>query len=232
LKSKLTVISNGIEAEKIFGAKPDKEKLKKKYKLGKFNIIYVGRIWVEKSLNVVLDSFKLVQEKIPESRLIIVGDGPEKENLVHQTQELGLEKKVVFTGKIEHEKLIKSGIIKVCDIFVTASKTENQPLTVMEAMASSLPIIGVKKLGLIELIKNNENGYLARPDDPKDISKYIIKLFQDKRLREKMGKKSLNLIKKHSIKKTGDRLEKLYSKVSLIPKYNLFNIYLRPLKFS
>ena len=88
------------------------------------------------------------------------------------------------------------------------SKTENQPMTILEAMACGLPIVGVDMLGVPELVKGN--GFIAKPDDYRKVAEHIINILVDGSLRKKLSKKSLDHAKDYSIEAVVDQTEKLY----------------------
>ncbi|MBN1503129.1 glycosyltransferase [Candidatus Woesearchaeota archaeon] len=212
LKKQVKIISNGIDLSEIQSNSVGKN-IKGKYGLGEINLLYFGRISVEKSIDVLIEAFRVVLLSFPQTKLVIIGDGPYFRKLKSRIKEYQLDNNVVLTGRIQHEKLINSGIIKACDIFISASKTENQPVSVMEAMAFGLPLVGVKKLGMAELIADKVNGFLCTPDDPVDIAKNIIEMIKDKNLREQMGFNSLKLIREHSLETTINQLTRTYTNI-------------------
>jgi glycosyltransferase involved in cell wall biosynthesis len=177
------------------------------------NLITVGRISVEKSLDIAFQAFRIILIYHPEIKFIIVGDGPYKNQLEKIVNKFNLKEKIIFTGTIPNKKLIKENYYRSGDIFVTASKTETQGICIMEAMAFGLPIVAVKAKASPEIIKHNQNGFLANPDDSVDIAKYINKLIKNPELRKKFGKNSLKQIKEHSIKNVVDELEKIYQEL-------------------
>lgn len=212
LETRTKVISNGINLNK-FNLQPNRE-IVSKYELNndKVNLIYVGRVSVEKSLDVVIKAINKINNH--NFKLTIIGSGPDSDKLKNLTKKLNLEKKINFIGQIPHDTLINSGLLKSADIFVTASKTENQPVSIMEAMAAGLPTVSVKALGIPELVKHKQNGFLAEPDNTQEIGSYLEKLISDQQLREKMAQKSLQLIKKHSLDNVAKQLTKTYKSVS------------------
>lgn len=106
------------------------------------NIIFsVGRLSKEKSFDVCVRTIALVSRKIPDVCWVLVGDGPERENLENLADELGIKKNVLFLGKIPHNELLHSDLFKRSKFFLTASTTENQPVTIIEAMSFGLPIV-------------------------------------------------------------------------------------------
>src|SRR5205823_1625613 len=90
---------------------------------------------------------------------------------------------------------------------------ELQSLVTMEAMATGLPVVGADAVALPHLIHDNENGFLFTPGDEKDLAKKLLRLIQDKELRLRMGKKSLEIIKEHDIDNVIIHVENVYKQV-------------------
>lgn len=212
LETKTKVISNGIDLDK-FKSDSNRE-IVNKYSLNnkKVNLIYLGRVSVEKSLDVVIKAINKIS--FDNFKLTIIGSGPDIKKLKALVDKLGLKNKVNFTGPIPHQTLINSGLLKAADILVTASKTENQPLSIMEAMASGLPIVSVKALGIPELVRHKQSGFLAEPDNIDELAIYLEKIITDQNLREKMSQKSLQLIKRHSLDNVAKQLIKTYRSIA------------------
>jgi len=206
-KKEIKVISNGIYLDKFDNSKS--KRIKKEYKKeGKF-FLFVGRIAHEKNVFFLLDSFRPVIKQEPKTKLLIVGDGPQFKKLKRKVNEYSLEKNIMLLGKIPHKKLIKSGIYGACDAFITASKTENQPMTVLEAQANGLVCIGLNKRGIPDLIKNNINGFTTEEKE-KEFSEAILKVIRDDKLVKKMKKATLKEIENHKMSKIIDTWEENY----------------------
>lgn len=194
--------------EPKFLSEKAKNTLKKKYGLKEEVILHFGRLSYEKNVDLLIKSFSLIRKTNPDVSLLIIGDGPAKKNLLKLAKKLKLEKDVVFTGFMDHQTLVTSGILSVGDIFATASTMENNPMAVLEAMACGLPIVGVSQAGLIELVSGN--GFLVKPGDLKELSQKIEQILLDAKLAEKMSKSSFMLVKKYSIDKTTAQLLHFY----------------------
>jgi len=210
LKAKVVFLSNGLALD----AFSSKEKYNKKAKL-----LHVGRLSFEKNVDVIIKSVAILKKEFPDIRLDIVGDGPALKSLKLMIQKLELEKNIRFLGRKEHIKLNK--IYKEHDIFITASTVETQGVVILEAMASGLPIIGVKKLAIPDLVKNNVNGYVTKPFDEQEMSEKIRILYKDSKLREDFGKNSAELVKGHDVKKVIEKLEKIYFEYKIIKNKNI-----------
>jgi len=111
-------------------------------------------------------------------------------------------------GRVNHQDLPGSGLYEVSKAFVTASASENQPLTIIEAMAKRLPIIGVSARGVTELI--NGNGLLALTGDKNDLANKIYQLISDETSRKKMSIRSAEMSQDYSLTKATGKLLELY----------------------
>lgn len=209
-EKQVSYLPNGVALEQPkFLSEKAKDNLKKKYGLKTKVVLHFGRLSQEKNVDLLIKSFHLLAKKYPDVSLLIVGDGPAKNNLVKLTKKLGLEKQVVFTGFIDHQKLISSGFLSIGDLFASASTMETNPMAVLEAMMFGLPIVGVKQAGMIELVTTN--GFLAPAGGIKEITLCIEKVLYNKTLAQKMQKSSLEFVKTYSIDKVTQKLIDFYS---------------------
>ena len=183
VKRNVHIIPTGIQIEK-YSRDYSLDKINNLKKILNINdeavLIFVGRLGLEKSVDFLIENHKKINAK-----LLIIGDGPECENLKNLVKRLKLEDKVIFTGKVPLKDI--SLYYKIGDIFVTASKTETQGLTVIEALASSLPVVAINDDSFIGPIKNEYNGYLF--NDKKEYVNYVNDLINDK---NKLTRLSIN----------------------------------------
>jgi len=208
LSKNIKVISNGIDF-KIFDNSKWKEVKNKYNKNGKL-LLFIGRVAPEKNIIYLLNCFSKVVKKIPSTKLIIIGDGASMKDAIKRIHELKIKKNVILTGRIDYDKLIKSSIFKACDLFVTASVTENQPMTVLEAQINGLVCVGINFRGMKDLIQNGYNGYLTEEKNPNEFSQKIIKLLSDAKLLNKMKKNTLKMIKADEMSKVIEIWEETY----------------------
>ena len=189
VKRNVHIVPTGIEVEKYSKKYSDEVigKLKEKIGIKKedINLIFVGRLGLEKSVDFLINNHKNIVKKHPNCNLIIIGDGPERENLEKLVKKNKLENNVFFTGKVPLSDI--GMYYHLGSIFVTASKTETQGLTVLEALAASLPVVAIKDESFIDPIKDNYNGYLFTDD--KDYVNYINNLLDNS---DKLNKMTLN----------------------------------------
>ncbi len=209
-KNKILVISNGIDLTK-FSPLNEGSYLKKRYGLPeKITCLFVGRLDKEKNIDVFLKAVALIKHKL-DFHTVVVGKGAEEEDLKNLAQELGISDCVTFTGYLPEEDL--HNIYKVGDVFIMPGIAELQSLVTMEAMACGLPVIGANAVALPHLIHDQRNGFLFEPGNEKDLADKLYIILQNKELREKMSKESLEMIKEHDVDRVMDRTEEAYREV-------------------
>ena len=166
LKKKPVILPNPIDTGFFTPALPDaKARLKKRYAITGRSLVFLGRLSYEKSIDRVISIFAEISAKLPDIRLMIIGDGPEREKLEKQAKRLKVEKGVIFTGILRGQALLEA--LQANDVFITASESENQPLTMLEAQAVGLPLVAVAAGGLPEIVRDGTNGRLFRPGNDK-----------------------------------------------------------------
>ena len=209
LKCPATLMSNGID--RIEFRSPEAIRaFRESMGIRAFAFIYVGRVSPEKSLDIVIRAFRRVVRKRPDTKFVVVGNGPADEVLDQQIAELGLSENVIRTGRIERDKLMSENYPLLGDAFVTASKTENQPVSLLEAMAFGLPMIGPRAKGIPELVCDGEDGIIFEPDDVGELAKAMMSLVEDSELRSAMSAAALRNASEHRIDKIGEQLEGIY----------------------
>ena len=147
-------------------------------------LLFAGRLGKEKNLAFLLRAFKRLLSYHDTARLIIAGDGPQRQTLQRYAAELGIVPCVVFTGLLERKRLID--LYKQA-LFVFASKTETQGLVLVEAMMAGSPVIAVGKMGVLDVVHPGETGILVEEDED-EFALACRRLLEDKAEREKMGK--------------------------------------------
>jgi glycosyltransferase involved in cell wall biosynthesis len=168
---KISVITNGVDNE-VF--KPlDKEQCRKTLGItssGKA-ILFVGNLVRGKGIEDLVDAFSGMSERIGDSRLMIIGDGPLKNSLKRRIDKAGLKGKVNFTGKQRHDSIPLW--MNACDVFCLPSHNEGCPNVVLEAMACGAPIVATNVGGIPELIVPGIDGELVPAREPKALSAAI-----------------------------------------------------------
>jgi len=195
------IISNGINLEKF--EKISREKSRKGFGLKKeLIILYVGTLKKIKGVKYLIEAFNEIKDK--NIFLWIIGDGEEKENL----KKISKNKNMIFLGKKENKEI--PNFMKSADIFVLPSLSEGFPNSILEAMASGLPIISTKTKGIPEIVKK-ENGILVPIRNSQEIKYSLIELLKSPKKREYFSNNNLKEIKNYSWEKVCNQLERVYS---------------------
>jgi sugar transferase (PEP-CTERM/EpsH1 system associated) len=173
---KVMVIRNGIDLEN-FRFVPRNVKVKGKH------AVHVARLCISKDQSTLLRAARQVLDVEPDFRLTLVGDGPDREALLALKESLGLGEAVSFLGERRnvHEYLSKA------DLFVLSSIEEGIPLTILEAMATGLPVIATEVGGNPEVVIPNDTGFLVPPRAPKLLADAILDLVRNPNRAQCMG---------------------------------------------
>jgi len=172
-------------------------------------VLFIGRLAKEKSVDIIINSMKELIVKIPNCKLLIIGDGPERENLESLVLELGIEKSVVFTGEKPWEEIGR--YYQMGDVFVGASLTETQGLTFTEAMAAQIPVVAKYDKNLDDLIQDKINGRIFHKDE--DLAGILYEVLMDKEECVTMVKNAYVGIEPLSSTFFGENVEKVYMEV-------------------
>ena len=182
------IIPTGIELERFYTENIDKKKLasiKRKEKITKddFIAIFIGRLAQEKNVVFLLDVMKDLVPSLPKLKLLIVGDGPDYDLYKEIIEKDHLENNVIMTGKVAWEEV--PYYYHLSDIFLTASHTETQGLTVIEAMASSVVPICIEDESFKNTVIDGLNGRIF--NNEKECKEIITELYNDNELTKKLS---------------------------------------------
>ena len=158
LKNKFTVIPTGIDLEAYRTASG--QKIRKKRNWGNDTVmVSVGRLAPEKNWPLLLQATALVLKDFPKFRLVLIGDGQDRNNLEGLAKELRIRRRVTFTGALPFAET--PAYMKAANLFGFASITETQGLATLEAMAAGLPSVAVDASGTRDILKHGRQGYLV-----------------------------------------------------------------------
>lgn len=205
------IVPTGIDVEKFYREKNPKLNVsKKRMELGlevdDFVILFVGRIGTEKNIDLLLSAMRSLVGVSSSIKLLIVGDGPDLEGYQKYVLKNHLEKQVIFTGKVPWDKI--SEYYLIADVFTTASHTETQGLTVIEAMAASLPVVCIDDESFTDTVIHNLNGMIFR--NKREYRKCILALFQDRNLLSRLSSQARISAETHSSKYFAEQIIDVY----------------------
>ncbi|MBN2501375.1 MAG: glycosyltransferase [Anaerolineales bacterium] len=173
-------------------------------------LVYVGRMAPEKNLKFLLQAFAGVHAAYQKARLLLVGGGPNLERLRDGVRESGLEAAVQFAGIVPYADI--PAYMHMADAFVTASVTEVHPLTVIEAMAAGLPVLGITSPGVGDIVEDSVNGFLS-PNDLAAFTAKLARLVSEHELREKLSQGASETAQAYAIERTSQILLEKYQSV-------------------
>lgn len=145
----------------------------------------------------VLRAFALIQQKVPGAVLTIVGDGSQRQALEKLKTELAL-RQTSFTGRVEHEEIFRH--YSDADVFLNASRIDNQPLSILEAFACGLPVVTTGAGGIPDVVTDGETAFMVPVDDCEALAARAIELLADRNIATTMIQKA----RKESLKYTWD----------------------------
>jgi len=204
LKRPKIVIPNGIDLKEF---NPQVKKIKK-FLDGKINILFLGRIEERKGLAYLLRACKILEKKVKNFRLIVVGEGPLKADLKNwaiknNLQNVAFEEKTVVRDA--------SSYFNTCDIYCTpAIFGESFGIVILEGMACGKPVVAFDNEGYKELLTGKRGGILVKNRSYKELANVLEKLIKSKKLRKKIGERALKEVKEYSWEKVADRVLDFY----------------------
>ena len=207
------IVPTGIEIERFYKENVNSkevEEIKKELKIKKddFVILFVGRLAQEKNIDFLIKAHNKIANKNKKCKLVIVGSGPDYDKYINLSSDLHLNNNVIFTNAIPWEEM--PNYYNIADVFVTASQTETQGLTVIEAMAASLPVICIEDESFSNIVINHLNGRTFI--DEEGYIKAVLETINNKKEFEKMKEQARKTSESHSLN---------YFAESVLDVYNL-----------
>ena len=212
VESHIEVVPNGVDLKRFHTATPH-SRSEFGYKEKDILLVYAGRIAPEKNLEFLLQSFAGVSQVVPNAHLLILGGGQKEHEdaTMPLPERLGIQDRIQFFGLIPYEEL--PAYLSMCDAFVTASVTEVHPLSVIEAMASGLPVLGIDSPGVGDSVTDGETGLLAASAEIAPFTAKLTQLCLNHALRKKMGIAAREASKQYDIKRTAKIMLKHYDRL-------------------
>jgi len=159
-----------------------------------------------KNIPTVIEVFSEVRKRVP-SKLVMVGDGPEKASAEHQARELGLQRDVLFLGNQD----MMEELLPLADVFLLPSSSESFGLVALEAMSAEVPVVASNVGGLPEVVKHGVTGYLHDPANHSGMVESVLRLLTDEPRRRAMGRRGRKVAsERFSVDEMVDRYIRVY----------------------
>ena len=166
------VIPNAVDTGAVPAARRDRDRP---------ILVTVGRLKAPKDYLTLVRSLALLRPGSADA--LIVGEGPDRSELEAEIRQLGIGERVHLLG----ERRDVPELLADADVFVLSSASEGMPVSVLEAMAAGLPVVGSRVGGVPELVVDGETGLLVEPGDPDELAAAIGRLLADRELRRRLG---------------------------------------------
>jgi glycosyltransferase involved in cell wall biosynthesis len=200
------VVYNGIDIDRFTNGSRKQER-------SSIVIGTVARLHYYKGIDILIEAFKTLNELIPDAELHIIGDGPERPMLEKMSERLMLNDRITFHGSVKKTEDIVTFLSNL-DIFVLPSRIEGFGLSLIEAMAMKVAVIGSAVDGIQEIIDDTKTGLLFITEDASDLSKKIALLAGDPALRKRLADAGYTkTVEEYSIRKTIDSTASIYREV-------------------
>lgn len=202
------VIPNGINVDRFDRSAIPAEEIRKQYGVNAEDLLIgtVGRLSVEKNQKLLIEAAKKLCARDPRIKVMIIGEGPEDEDLKTMVRLAKLEKRIIFTGLIRNV----ASFYKAFDIFTLPSLTEGVPMTILEAMASRTPVVATRVGGIPQIIAHGQTGLLVNSNDVEGLCAALGDLLINPALRKSMAESAFQFVRQeYSI----ERMVSLYHQI-------------------
>ncbi len=211
VRCEFNIIPSGIDLErhKQRISSEERNQIRQRYGIAedKTVLINLGRIATEKNINELIEYFARVSAKVPNALLMIVGDGPAREQLQKKVSDMNMSKKIIFTGMVPPAEVHK--YYQSADIFVSASTSETQGLTYIEAAANSLPLLCRYDECLNNVIVQGENGFAYNDED--EFANALDVLLSSRDTLKVMGQRSEAIVQQFDKKIFAESVMRVYT---------------------
>jgi len=178
-------------------------------------ILSHGRLVRKRGVSDLIRAFPAIAKELPHCRLVVVGDGPDREQLIRLARDLNVLDRTDFVGLVPHERI--AAHVQSSDVVVIPSLIEGHSCSVLEAMAAGRPVVATDVGGISEVISNGENGVLVEPGRPDQISAAVVKILRDREFAQKLGRNAVVTAREFDVKRSASEELKAYRKVTRVP---------------
>lgn len=194
---KLVVVPNGVNLalfNENFSNVLDIRNLRKEvgFQDDDFVISTTSRLVYKNGIDVLVSALSLLSDKF---KLLVVGDGPLKEDILKQIRNLKLTNRVFMFGQKDQKEIPK--YLLLSDVFCRPSRTEGQGIAFLEAMALGVPVLATRVGGIVDFLKDGETGLFFEKDNSEDLALKLNLISEDKILKNKLVDKAKKLVSEH-----------------------------------
>ena len=207
LMGRMTIIGHSVNVAELYEHLQSDDRIVQ----GPF-ILCIAMHNKKKAIDVLLRAFPILQDEFPAFKLVLVGDGPLRNELEELADSLKIRKRVEFLGEQGRAQVAK--LLHCCEIFVLPSRSEPFGIVIIEALACKKPVIATKVEGPVDIIENQKTGILVEPDNPGALANAMVALLRDQDLQRVMGKNGFASVQERFLcKHAGLAYEEVYKKL-------------------
>lgn len=208
-ETEIQILPTGLEEDSYLEDTQRAEEIRNRYLDGKEHLLCtVSRLDKEKNFNFFLRGVKCLKEKMGDCfRLLIIGDGAQRKELEQLSEQLGLEKNVVFLGSLPNREIKHYHFAS--DLFLFASKSETQGIVLLEAMAAGSPVVAVEASGVVDIVENGQNGFMTEENTDSWAEK-ICMVLQDGDLYQTLSRGAKRTADGYRASAVAERAEQAY----------------------
>jgi glycosyltransferase involved in cell wall biosynthesis len=172
-----------------------------------FTVGWIGRMTGIKRTDDVLLAFRTLRERGVDARLVMVGDGPDRDHVERRAHDLGVVRDTLFLGYQEQV----ARFFAAFDVFVLPSANEGTPVTAIEALAAGRPVVATRVGGIPDVVREGEDGFLVAQGDVAALADRLEQLAADPQLRERMGESARSRVRRrYAVGRLVDDVDRLY----------------------
>lgn len=213
LRAPVVVLSNGVDVQRFTPAwqtPPDSSATRHRWERPP-TALYVGRLSAEKGMTELVAAIRHLLSLHPTACFRVVGDGPWHERLLSELKPFLQAGRLQVAGHVAWEHMPR--VYRDADVLVFPSAVETQGLALLEAMASGLPVVGVRGGAVPELVEDGKNGFLVSPGDGRALAQAALRLLEDDKLRWAMAERAWETAVRHRVEASIGSLEQVYESV-------------------
>lgn len=212
----ITVVPNGVDVETFHRSRFNQRELADlRFRLdlqGKEVIVSVSRLALKNGLDTLVRAMARVGERHPNAVLVLVGDGEDRRRLQELARGIGVSDRVRFVGGVEHRETAR--FLAVADVFARPSVSEGLGTALLEAMACQVPVVASPVGGIVDFLKDGENGLFCQPGRPESVASSILRLLDDRGLARQLGEAGRSLaVSRYGWDAVAERIGALYDEL-------------------
>ncbi|MDE7223178.1 MAG: glycosyltransferase [Acetatifactor sp.] len=180
----VAVLPTGLMAESYQAVPEAVREIRRRYGNGEMPLLVtVSRLGHEKNVPFLLRCMARLKQYLPDFKLMVIGDGPQREEYMDLCDQLDIRQQICFLGSLPNQEI--AAHMAAADCFVFASKTETQGIVILEAMAAKTPVVALQASGVEDLVENGVSGYLC-PEEENAFTEQLLRVLQNEPLRDRL----------------------------------------------